>query len=102
MINAKRQLYLDLAIMLGTCTSYSICSQGDKECVSRVGPWLELFIFYQAGVSFVNLACVFLVQNHMIEQMGLAERTVYEERKSLTAFKFCVSLFLVYIMIVGN
>eukprot|EP00347_Sterkiella_histriomuscorum_P004597 403359859 len=104
--NAKRQLAVDLLAMIMTCISYSIgMSKSNAEtdlCGLRIGPWLELFIFYQGGATFLNLAVIFQIQNHIIQQIGLAMRTVYEESKFMTFLKFLSALALVYILIVGN
>jgi len=52
---------IDLIAMLLTSISYSIgMSYGDK-CSVRIGPWLELFIIYQSGISFLNLAQIFTI-----------------------------------------
>ncbi|CDW79684.1 ring finger related protein [Stylonychia lemnae] len=100
--NAKRQMALDLIAMVLTSVSYSIGMGFGDLCSQRIGPWLELFIIYQSGISFLNLAQIFAIQGHIIEQIGLPSRVIYEESKILTVLKLLTSLVLIYILIIGN
>lgn len=93
---------MNLLIMICCSVIYSIGMQNISDCVMQVGPWMQTFIFYECGISFLDLAVVFAIQNHIIMQIGQRDRTVFEESKSLLVLRIFAACVLIYITTIGN